>query len=275
MSPTDSTLSGTGAPSGKWSGRAQAYAETFAGQCAHAIGPLLDAVDARPGQRFLDVGTGAGAVASAALARGCLVTGVDPEPDMLVLAAKNAPDATLLQAALPLLPLPDSSFDTIVANFVLNHVADPAAAARELGRLLAPGGRAAASIWPAEVFGLRGLWDEVVAESGAVPPPGLGPLPAELDFPRTPDGVAVLLAAADLRVERAWQYEFVHVVDPELWWRGVTRGVAVIGQTYLAQTPEVAARMRAAYQRASARHLGSDGRLHLAGAAVLAVASRA
>ena len=62
----------------KWGGRAQAYAETFAGQCAHAISPMLDALDLQPGERLLDVGTGAGAVAVAALVRGVRVTAADP-----------------------------------------------------------------------------------------------------------------------------------------------------------------------------------------------------
>ena len=75
----------------KWDGRATAYAETFAGQCAHAIEPLLDALDPRPGETLLDVGTGAGAVAAAAQGRGCAVIAVDPEDDKSV-AAHRVPD---------------------------------------------------------------------------------------------------------------------------------------------------------------------------------------
>jgi hypothetical protein len=56
----------TRAPQHKWDGRATAYAQTFAGQCAHAIEPLLDALDPSAGEILLDVGTGAGAVAAAA-----------------------------------------------------------------------------------------------------------------------------------------------------------------------------------------------------------------
>jgi SAM-dependent methyltransferase len=254
----------------KWDGRASAYAETFAGQCAHAIGPLLDAVGARPGETLLDVGTGAGAVAGDALGRGCTVIAVDPEADMLALAAAAAPGAVLVRAALPSLPLPDASTDIVVANFVLNHVPDTAAAAAELRRVLRPGGRLGTSVWPATATPLRALWDEVLADSGIVVP---ARVPA-VDALGTPEGLAALLAGAGLTVRDAWLHEFEHVVAAELWWSGPARGVAGIGQTYLAQDTAGRTAMRAAYDRLSARHLGPDGLLHLHGAAVLATAVR-
>ncbi|MCB0910535.1 MAG: methyltransferase domain-containing protein [Propionibacteriaceae bacterium] len=258
----------------KWSGRAQAYAETFAGQCAHSIAPLLDALAPSAGARLLDVGTGTGVAATAALARGCLVTGADPEPDMLALAVEAAPTATFVQAALPRLPFPDAAFDLVSANFVVNHVPDPAAATRELHRVLAPGGRLGASIWPTTPTPIRTLWDDVVAAAGVPVPNTVTRLAATLDFPRTPAGLAGLLDGAGLVVERAWLQEFVHVVDPDLWWSGVTRGVANIGQVWLAQAEAGRASLRAAYDELSRPFLQPDGRLHLPGAAVLAVARR-
>jgi len=69
-------------------------------------------------------------------------------------------------------------------------------------------------------------------------------------------------------------HEFVHVVDPEVWWSGPARGVASVGQLFAAQTPEVLAAMRVVYDRISRRYLGADGLLHLPGAAVLAIAVR-
>lgn len=38
------------------------------------------------------------------------------------------------------LPLPDASVDVVVSDFVFEHIQDPAAAARELDRVLKPGG---------------------------------------------------------------------------------------------------------------------------------------
>lgn len=43
------------------------------------------------------------------------------------------------------LPVPDGSFDVVLCTQVLEHVADPALAARELHRVTAPGGRVLAS----------------------------------------------------------------------------------------------------------------------------------
>ena len=256
----------------KWAGQAQAYADTFAGQCAHTVEPVLDALEACPGTVLLDVGTGAGAIAVAALARGCEVVAVDPEPDMLALAAVRAPGATLLAGALPELDL-DQSFEAIAANFVLNQVGEPLASVRCLAGLLRPGGRLAAAIWPAEPGPLQSLWTEVIDDAGAVRPPS-AKLPPEADFPRTPDGLAGLFDAAGLTVLRAWTHEFVHVVDADIWWSGPARGVSSMGQLFEAQTPEVLAAMRTAYVRLSRRYLGSDGRLHLPGAAVVGVAIR-
>jgi SAM-dependent methyltransferase len=256
----------------KWAGRAVAYAETFAGQCAHTVGPILDALAASPGRLLLDVGTAAGAVAAAALARGCDVVAVDPEPDMLALAAVRAPGATFLRGALPDLVLP-GRFDAIAANFVLNHVAEPAASARCLAGLLRRGGRVAAAIWPTSPRPLQSLWTEVIDAAGAHrPPPAV--LPPERDFARTPQGLAALLAGAEVQVERAWELDFVHVVDPDVWWSGPSRGVSSIGQVFAAQPPEVLDAMRAAYDRLNRRYLAPDGLLRLPGTAVLAVAVR-
>lgn len=267
-------MGGDGQPGGKWAGRAHAYAETFAGQCAHTVPVLLDALDPWPGSRLLDVGTGAGAVAAAAVDRGCVVTAVDPEPDMLELAALAAPSAAFARAALPRLSFDDCAFDLVSANFVVNHVPDPWAAAGELARMLTPGGRLGVSVWPDDRTPVRRLWDDVVREAGVRPSPNVPALPADLDFPRTPDGLAGLLSAAGLRVERAWVHEFTHVVEPGLWWSGVTRGVATIGQTYLAQDPSGRSAMTAAFDRLSAAYLRPDGLLHLAGSAVMVLGIR-
>ena len=255
---------------GKWAGRAQAYAETFAGQCAHTVGPMLDALGVRPGTRLLDVGTGAGAIAVAALARGCDVVAVDPEPDMLALAAARAPGATVLPGALPDLRL-NQRFDAIAANFVLNQVAEPLASVRCLAGLLVPDGRVAAAIWPAEPWPLQSLWGEVIDAAGAVRPPTAKLAPGQ-EFPRTPDGLAGLFDASGLVVERAWQHEFVHVVNPDVWWSGPARGVSSMGQLFQAQSPDTLLAMRAAYDRLARSYLGTDGLLHLPGAAVLVLA---
>lgn len=50
---------------GRSAARAQAYAETFAGQCARTVQPMLDAFRVPPGTELLDIGTADGAIAGA------------------------------------------------------------------------------------------------------------------------------------------------------------------------------------------------------------------
>lgn len=266
-----STLDLVSAPEGKWEGKAQAYAETFALLCAELVAPLLDALDAAPGARLLDVGTGTGTVAAAALSRGCQVVAADPELDMLALAARTAPGAELVAAGLPELAPITGDFDAITANCVVNQLAEPQASVRRLANLLRPGGRLAISTWPA-THPLQQLWNDVVAEADAVVPAKESRVSPS--FERSLTGLSELVGSSGLRIERAWVHEFVHVVDPNLWWSGPTRGVAWIGQVYAAQTPQRAAAMESAYRRLSSGYLGADGLLHLPANAVLLVASR-
>jgi 2-polyprenyl-3-methyl-5-hydroxy-6-metoxy-1,4-benzoquinol methylase len=113
----------------QWAGKAAAYRDSFASLCAHPAGALLDAAGVGAGVRVLDVGTGIGTVAALACARAATVTAVDAEPSMLAIARRQAPYAEMRNGLLPHLPFPDASFDAVVANFVINHVGDPGAAA--------------------------------------------------------------------------------------------------------------------------------------------------
>jgi ubiquinone/menaquinone biosynthesis C-methylase UbiE len=49
---------------------------------------------------------------------------------------------------LPRLPFADGEFDSVTANFVLNHVGRPRQAATELRRVLTKGGHVAVTVWP-------------------------------------------------------------------------------------------------------------------------------
>lgn len=69
------------------------------------------------------------------------VIGVDPDP--AVLSNPGLDEAHLLELAPDgsfRLPLPDASVDLVIADWVFEHVADPATTARELARVLVPGG---------------------------------------------------------------------------------------------------------------------------------------
>ena len=136
----------------------------------------------------------------------------------------------------------------VLASFVVNHVPDPRAAVRELARVAAPGGRVGVTIWPSGQNAQSRFWAAVLAESGAVVPPSVG-LPADLDFPRTREGLAGLLAGAGLRDVDARPLAWVHRTAPDALWRGAAAGVGGIGTVVTSQSDEVRDAMRSAYDR--------------------------
>jgi SAM-dependent methyltransferase len=110
-------------------------------------------------QTALDAGCGAGAIASIIAEKLplCSVCGVDVAP-----LPQPVPAVTFSTADICALPFRDGFFDAVVCSEVLEHLFDPAAAAREISRVLAPGG--AAFITVPNLFSL----DSIDGATGAV-----------------------------------------------------------------------------------------------------------
>lgn len=98
--------------------------------------------EARPGERVLDLGCGAGRFVAALRAAGADPVGVEIAEAALERARRNAPGADL-RAIEPdgSLPLEHASVDLVWCSEVLEHVADTAHALLEARRVLRPGGR--------------------------------------------------------------------------------------------------------------------------------------
>jgi demethylmenaquinone methyltransferase / 2-methoxy-6-polyprenyl-1,4-benzoquinol methylase len=130
---------------------------------------LVSRVDARPGDRVLDVATGTGAVALELIRqKGCAVVGVDQSAEMLAVARQRLPAAVrLVEASAEELPFEDASFDGLTFTYLLRYVDDPGATLREFARVVRPGGTIASL-----EFGLpRGVWRPLwLAYVGAVLP---------------------------------------------------------------------------------------------------------
>ena len=254
----------------RWAGRASAYERSFAPLCAHPAGPLLDAAGVAAGDRVLDIGTGTGTVAALAAARGGQVVAIDAAPSMVDAARRRLPGVPVLRAALPELPFAAGRFDVAVANFVLNHVGDPAAALAAARRVVRPGGRVAVTIWPTPAPRAQQLWGEILDAAGADRPP-VPRLAAALDFPRTAAGLAGLLRDAGLTGVRCTEPAWTHRTDPEDWWSGPANGVATPGLVLEHQPQHRIAGIRAVFDRLTAPFRDSGGRLALPTSALLAV----
>src|SRR5437762_4020843 len=105
--------------------------------------------DLRPGERVLDLGSGAGLdvlLSAKRVAPGGHAYGVDMTDEMLAVARGNQTNAkidnaTFLKGTIEDIPLPDASVDVVIANCAINLAADKHAVLREAHRVLAPGGR--------------------------------------------------------------------------------------------------------------------------------------
>lgn len=257
-----------------WSSTGEAYAASFAILCAGAADAMLVEAETRTaGRVLLDVGTGPGTVAAAAVERGWQAAGIDAEPSMLEAARRRHRGIPFRLGTLPDLDEPDDSADAVTANFVLNHVPDARRAAGELGRVARPDGVVVVTIWHGVSSPLRPLWDHMLDAAG-VERPADRTLAPELDFGRDPEGVAEMLRDGGLGDVRArvvaWDYAFA----PQQLWAGVEGGVATVGGIYRAQDPVTRRRMAGAFADVTAAAADADGRVRVPHSAVLASGRR-
>ena len=132
----------------------------------------------RPGERVLDVGCGPGRLTIVAGIVAGLegeTCGIDPAPEMVELAHRNAARAGVRVrfevGAIEALPYPDDHFDVVLNSLMLHHLPDELKrrGLAEIRRVLKPGGRVVAvdfGATPDEGFGhllcvlrLRTGWD--------------------------------------------------------------------------------------------------------------------
>ncbi|MGW8483996.1 class I SAM-dependent methyltransferase [Microbacterium sp. NPDC055903] len=246
-----------------WAGAGPAYAASYAELCAGTVERMREIAGPARGRSLLDVGAGEGTPASAWIAAGWDVVACEPEASMRAQAARKHPSLPMIDASLPALPLGGGSFDVVTANFVLNHVPDPRAAAAELARVSRA--HVIATIWTASP---SWFWAEVVERAELEPATG-GRLPQELDFDRTAAGFVRMLAEAGLPgavvVEQSWTWK----VTPATLWTAVEGGVAGMGAFYRDLSSADRSAFRAAFDAVVADR-EQQGRLPLDHRAALA-----
>jgi SAM-dependent methyltransferase len=125
--------------------------ETTAAQLESAARVLVEHAAPAAGEHVVDVGCGTGSAALLAAERGARVTGVDPAARLLEVAraaaAARGLDATFAIGHAAALPLADGEADVVLSAFGVIFAPDPGAAAAEMARGTAPGGRIVFSAW--------------------------------------------------------------------------------------------------------------------------------
>ncbi|HEU5429389.1 MAG TPA: demethylmenaquinone methyltransferase [Actinocrinis sp.] len=99
------------------------------------------AVDARPGERILDLAAGTGTSSVPFQQAGASVVACDFSLGMLGVGRARNPELNFAAGDALRLPFRDGAFDAVTISFGLRNVADTTAALRELRRVTKPGGR--------------------------------------------------------------------------------------------------------------------------------------
>jgi len=191
-----------------------------------ALAHAAQRLNARAGERILDVATGTGWSARNVARTGAAVIGVDISEDLLAaareLSAHVRSAIEFRQADAERLPFDDGVFDGVISTFGVMFAANQAQAAAELARVCRPGGGLALATWApagavAQFFGIN-------AQHSDAPPPPSPPLawgdPAHVEM--------LLGKAFDLKFEHGVSNAY-HGSEQDIWdW--YTRGFGPLRQ---------------------------------------------
>src|SRR3954451_10905923 len=126
--------------------------ESYVGRWSRLVArEFLAWIDVPTGARWLDVGSGTGALTRSVLER-CspsAVTGVEPSQGFVEYARAAVPDprAAFLAGTAQSVPADAASFDAVVSGLVLNFVSDRPAALTAMRRAARRGGTVAGYVW--------------------------------------------------------------------------------------------------------------------------------
>ena len=241
-----------------WQQAAAEYDATFAQATAPFVETLLDAAGVVAGIRVLDVCCGTGLVTAAATARGARTIGLDFSPAMLHQARHAHPELQFDEGDAEALLYADDSFDAVVSNFGIHHVARPDKALAEATRVLRPGGRIAFTTWaaPAENIAWRLLFDAIREhgdlDAAKTPPSGgnLGTAEAVLRLL----GDAGFVAAQAEPIRREWCID-----DPRDLLGALAQGMVRTAALIVAQPAAARPAIEAAVSRAAMQYRRGDG----------------
>jgi len=102
---------------------------------------VVEAVEARPGERVLDLAAGTGTSSQPFADRGARVVPCDFSTGMLRVGKRARPHLPFTAGDGTRLPFADDTFDAVTISFGLRNIVDPDAGLREMRRVTRPGGR--------------------------------------------------------------------------------------------------------------------------------------
>jgi SAM-dependent methyltransferase len=258
-----------------WETSVSAYDEFFAPLTRLTIGPLLDGVNVEAGMRVLDVATGPGYVAAAARRRGASVVGVDFSARMIALArSTNAAQDILFQIGdAEALPSDSASFDAVVMNFGILHLAQPEKAIHEAHRVLKPGGSFGFSVWakPEEAEGFAVILRAIETYGNPNAPLPIGPPFFRFSDPiecETTLEQAGFSATAIVKVPLIWR-----IGSADDLFTAFYEGTARTGGLLRAQTPECVSAIKEGVRKHGEKYLQS-GKLSIPMPALIVTARK-
>jgi SAM-dependent methyltransferase len=156
---------------------------------------VVEWLDARPGERILDLGCGDGQLTTRLAAAGANMTGVDASPAMVEAAKARGVKAE--QGPAERLPFPAGSFNAVFSNAALHWVHGQDEMMDEVRRVLKPGGR-----FVAEMGGHGNIAAIRVAFTAVLERHGYGDREADVNYYPTPNAYRARLERHGFTVER-------------------------------------------------------------------------
>lgn len=256
-----------------WEANVSEYDTAFARVTSQAIAPLLHAVGLHKGMRLLDVASGPGYVAAVAAAQGARVTGIDFSAPMVARARSANPAVDFQEGDAEALAFPDGSFDAVVMNFGMLHLARPERAMTEAARVLKASGRYAFTVWakPDEAVGFGIILNAIQSHGNlGVQLPEGPPFfrfsdPAECDRALRSAG---FLGVRVTRHPQIWRFQAADDLFEAIYNGGVR-----IKAVLRAQSDEALQAIRTAAREAAQQYM-HNGVIELSMPAILATASK-
>ncbi len=182
---------------------------------------VVRAVDARPGQRVLDLAAGTGTSSLPFTAHGAQVVSSDFSLGMLQHGRRRYPTLPFVGGDATCLPFRDDAFDAVTISFGLRNVVDVAGALAEMARVTRPGGRLVVCEFSHPTWApFRTVYEEYLMRA-------LPPIARRVSS--APDAYVYLAESI-----RAWpdQSELAAVIGAAGWrsvaWRNLTGGIVAL-----------------------------------------------